>query len=273
LTVTAQPAPNVAPARLQIRQNVNSLTPQQLADLRQAISQLFQLQDTQGFEYLAGWHGIPLGLCQHYTPLFLPWHRAYLYYLEQSLQQQVAGVTLPWWDWATDATIPEAYAVAQVDGSDNVLAGLPIQVFGPTPPGTPAQTSRDPGGDPQFPPPPYQDNWASAMAAENYLDFYYLIEQAHDTVHNWVGGTMAEIPLAAYDPLFFAHHANVDRAWRIWQAANPGADPPADYLSVQLQTGVTPPNLTPHMTVQDTLDVQQLGYDYAVAQSTVPGSL
>jgi hypothetical protein len=31
-----------------------------------------------GFDYFAGWHGVPLGWYQHHDPLFLPWHRAYL---------------------------------------------------------------------------------------------------------------------------------------------------------------------------------------------------
>ena len=34
-------------------------------------------------------------------PLFLPWHRAYLYFFELALQDQdpAHAVTLPWWDW------------------------------------------------------------------------------------------------------------------------------------------------------------------------------
>ena len=60
----------------------------------------------------------------------------------------------------------------------------------------------------------------------DFLDFQQQLEQVHDDVHVWVGGTMAEIPFAAYDPLFFAHHAMVDRVWRLWQLRHPTAGMP-----------------------------------------------
>jgi tyrosinase len=118
---------------------------------------------------------------------------------------------------------------------------------------------------PQTPAPPYRQEWANAMKADNYTDFSQLIWTVHDTVHVWVGGTMGQLDFAAYDPLFFAHHTNIDRAWRIWQTAHPGANPPANILDTSLQTD-------PAMKVQATLDVTQLGYEYAETQSTVPGS-
>ena len=45
---------------------------------------------------------------------------------------------------------------------------------------------------------------------------------------------MAEIPLAAYDPLFFAHHTMIDRIWRLWQLRHPTAGVPADLLGAAL---------------------------------------
>jgi len=41
-------------------------------------------------------------------------------------------VTLPWWDWSKDGTIPAADASAQADGAENVLAKAPIKAFGAT---------------------------------------------------------------------------------------------------------------------------------------------
>lgn len=46
----------------------------------------------------------------------------------------------------------------------------------------------------------------------------------HDTVHNIAGGGtghMAYIPFSAFDPVFFLHHANVDRLFAMWQALYP----------------------------------------------------
>lgn len=266
MTITARPAPNAAPARLKVRQNIDSLSAQELSDFRRAVKQAVALNDKRGFEYFASWHGVPLGWCQHHDPLFLPWHRAYLYWLELALQSEVSGVTLPWWDWSKAGAIPAAYSSAQADGAENVLAKAPVNPFDATrKSGWPTETSRAPGEVPQTPGPPYQQEWANAMKATNYTDFSQRIWAIHDTLHVWVGGTFAQLDFAAFDPLFFAHHANVDRAWRIWQAAHPGANPPADILNESLQTD-------PALKVSQVLDVHQLGYEYAGTQSTVPGS-
>ncbi len=42
----------------------------------------------------------------HRGPVFLPWHRYYLYRFEQQLQKKVPGVTIPYWDWTQDADDP-----------------------------------------------------------------------------------------------------------------------------------------------------------------------
>lgn len=266
MPITAPPAPNAAPARLKIRKNINALSAQELTDLRRAIRESVALKDKRSYEYFAGWHGVPLGWCQHHDPLFLPWHRAYLYWLELALQSQVPGVTLPWWDTSTAAAIPESYSIAQADGGENILAKAPINVFGAAhQSGWPTETSRSPGEVRQSPAPPFAQEWANAMKADNYTDFSRLIWSLHDSVHVWVGGTMGQLDWAAFDPLFFAHHANIDRAWRIWQSAHPGGTPPADILGQSLQTD-------PAITVRAVLDVTRLGYEYAGTQSTVPGS-
>ena len=66
---------------------------------------------------------------------------------------------------------------------------------------------------------------------------------------------MAEIPFAAYDPVFFAHHVMIDRLWRLWQLLRPTAGVPAGLLREAL-----PPF---NITVARTIDVNALGYDYA----------
>jgi tyrosinase len=65
----------------------------------------------------------------------------------------------------------------------------------------------------------------------------------HNVVHDWVGGifylttgtgeliahqgTMEPLDVSPNDPVFFMHHANVDRLWASWQVAHPG---PENYL-------------------------------------------
>ncbi|KAJ5404736.1 hypothetical protein N7465_006020 [Penicillium sp. CMV-2018d] len=64
---------------------------------------------------------------------------------------------------------------------------------------------------------------------------YLSLEMIHNNIHNWTGGAtqnaqghMSDVPVAAFDPIFFLHHCNVDRLFAIWQALNPKSwfDPP-----------------------------------------------
>jgi tyrosinase len=68
---------------------------------------------------------------------------------------------------------------------------------------------------------------------------------------------MGQIPFAAYDPIFWAHHTMIDRLWRLWQLRHPSAAVPAS-----IRDDALPPF---QMTVDQTLDTTALGYDYAAA--------
>ncbi|KAI0342996.1 Di-copper centre-containing protein [Trametopsis cervina] len=55
------------------------------------------------------------------------------------------------------------------------------------------------------------------------------LEGVHDMVHNLIGGTghMSNVPVAAFDPIFWYHHVNVDRLLALWLAVHPGSRVPA----------------------------------------------
>jgi len=301
LTHTAADAPpGPAVPGVKLRKSVTALADSELASLRAVFLAVMNISDDRGFQHYAGIHGLPLpGYCVHHDaagvfgnlqsgPLFLPWHRAYLYFFELALRDQdpAHAVTLPWWDWTTDpaqpSVVPDAYSAPGASGQPNPLFSGPISAIpdsqwqgvqqqllqdtGVDPGALPAQTFRQPGQLPAAPPArPAPQDVAEAMAAPDFVDFSQQIERIHDGVHVWVGGTMSEIPVAAYDPLFYAHHVMIDRLWRIWQQQHPGAGPPARYLSAPL-----PP--FPSLTVSGTLDVNTLGYEYAVAAVPVEPS-
>src|SRR3954454_19538500 len=111
------------------RRSVGKLTAPQLRDLRRAFKAAMAIEDDRGFWYFAGWHGIPFAWCEHHTELFLPWHRAYLYYFELALHAQVPGVSLPWWDWTTMSKIPTAYTVKKSGGRQNPLLVRKVHVY------------------------------------------------------------------------------------------------------------------------------------------------
>jgi tyrosinase len=50
---------------------------------------------------------------------------------------------------------------------------------------------------------------------------------AHNLVHDWFNGTMTIVPKSPADPMFWMHHAEIDRIWWIWQQSNPGQNPSA----------------------------------------------
>ena len=91
---------------------------------------MYGLRDDRGYAFYAGLHGLPLPeYCQHGTLLFLPWHRAYLYFFERALtdalrrarDDQAVAVSLPWWDWTSSAAhtdgLPAGYLAQPEPGT------------------------------------------------------------------------------------------------------------------------------------------------------------
>jgi len=258
------PVSTGAPTALRHRRSARALTPGQLADLRKAVELAQGIGDDRGYQSWAGVHGLPLPIsCTHHNHLFLPWHRAYLYLFEKALQDRVAGVTLPWWDWTVEHAqgIPNAYTSAHLPQSTaaNPLLDSAIQPSGRRD-RSETRTWREPGRDGQLPTPA---ELTAVLANRDFFTFQTQLESIHDGVHVWVGGTMSDISVAAYDPLFWAHHTMIDRVWQLWQLQHPGAGPPAALLDQALAPFP--------LTVRDTLDVAQLGYDYAVGTTAATG--
>src|SRR6187200_243262 len=134
--------------------------------------------DNRGYNHIAGFHGAPNWFCWHHqfsrrTPvqarLFLPWHRAYLWWLEQALQDQVPGASLPWWDWRRDRSVPRAYRARRGDGGSNPLAGSRAVVPNADPP-IRHRTRRQPGANPgsQL---PTMDEVASVLDDTDWASF------------------------------------------------------------------------------------------------------
>jgi tyrosinase len=102
------------------RLNVDCLSPSELEQFRDVFRELYDLNnwpdDRRNYNNVALIHQ---NHCQHGWERFLPWHRVYLYEVEQILQDRCPGVTIPYWDFTmpryrpehpeTGAIIPEAY--------------------------------------------------------------------------------------------------------------------------------------------------------------------
>jgi len=261
---------------LRWRRNAGVLTDGQTEILRRAHDAVMNIGDDRGYAAWAGIHGLPRPIgCDnaHGSPYFLPWHRAYLYFFERALRDQVEDAALVWWDW-TNGSIPPVYDAEHDDvGAANPLFSGAVdplalqQGLESSPPIEVApRTLRQPG-TPGSPPLPTADEVDEALSATSFLDFSAQAEDLHNRVHVWTGGAqghMSQIAFAAFDPIFWAHHCMIDRLWRLWQLRHPGGQPPFSLLDHAL-----PPF---RATVQQTLDVTALGYDYANStSSTVVG--
>lgn len=344
------------PGQVRVRKNIEAFSPTELANFTRAIQCMQALdafpQDERSFAYWAKMHA---DMCQHGWEQFLTWHRAYLYFFEQRLQDIDPTVTLPYWDWAAYADankaaakqnppppkkqnpgekqfscdtgiIPAQYGCwidqqaldnlqGKIDAATlNKLANIKGQVFlsgnrlyqaagityqGAGKNGVPSDDDRImnelqranplwhrqrwPGMNPSlishYPTPTDIDRilqitdfptWGSGPASNH---FFGALESVHNFMHNFPGGAnpnyiigsntptdymepeaghMTDNRVTAYDPIFWAHHTNVDRLWARWQELHPGVNP-------QVLNSPLPPF---EMTVADTLSTHDLGYEY-----------
>lgn len=87
--------------KTKVRKNVECLNAEELARFRRVIRKMkcyddFHQYDQRSFRF---WADIHANNCQHGWEQFLTWHRLYLYYFEQQMQDIDPTVTLPYWDW------------------------------------------------------------------------------------------------------------------------------------------------------------------------------
>jgi tyrosinase len=180
-----------------------------------------------------------------------------------AMRDRVPGVTLPWWDWTLGPPrqngLPSIFTERSgADGQPNPLLGFRINLPQANPPIVRA-TSRSPGPANEL---PTQAKVDDCLSRTDWADFSDALEDIHDQVHGWVSGDMGVIGTAAFDPIFWSHHAMIDRIWWLWQARNGNGNIPSDLVEQVL----APFNVQ----VRDVLNVHDLGYEYAAAQSIVP---
>jgi tyrosinase len=189
--------------------------------------------------------------CQHFSWYFLPWHRMYLGIFEQIVARTVqdlggpAGWTLPYWNYS-DASNPDARRLPQAfrdEWTPDKVAN-PLRVEARTRAcnlgrimATPADVqvrsalaeevfdSSPEGGASSFggPQTGFSHDSGGAMGVVDRVP--------HGSMHNAVGGQtgwMSFFNTAALDPIFWLHHANIDRLWTVWLRRDPSHVNPND---------------------------------------------
>jgi hypothetical protein len=214
------------------------------------------------YQTIAGYHGQPPpGYCIHALPGFATWHRAYLLKLEHALQCIYPQVTVPFWDWSTRDTTGLPAACSSPTYVNRQGATVPNPLYrGPLPPGGPGTwTSRGSNIDTTS----FGDLATQAQTALTNMDFpsfQSALNNVHGLVHVRVGGNMGSVPYAAFDPIFYLHHANVDRLWAAWQATHP--EPfAANEANLSLEPFLRPGS-SDYYVGQDMFSTDALGYRY-----------
>src|SRR5579872_6875584 len=185
--------------------------------------------------------------CQHGCAYFLPWHRIYLFYFEKLIADTVASRlggpadwSLPYWNYSdagnpNAAVLPPAFRdrnsplfVQQRDPRINDgrplnrfavdLSCLGEAVFFGEGQGSGGGFGGQSTGDPV-----HNGSWLGGLEGV-----------PHGSVHTGVGGTgrnpgwMSSFTTAPLDPIFWLHHANIDRLWEVWRKRSPAHQIPND---------------------------------------------
>ena len=259
-----------------------------------------------GWRFLAAMHGIraPNGrpdksnplwcMCQHGSWYFLPWHRMYLRAFELIVQDALQDDewSLPYW-YSIDPDNPDSLVLPpefrdQSRGlhvkqrSVGANAGDPLPMFSQSL----ARSLLEAFAADDFSTDVGQTSFGGGERSEpsfNGLEVGLLEGTPHGGVHGLVGndydadfrvlrrGWMGDPYTAAQDPIFWLHHANIDRLWQVWLNLDPAHRNPTDDPA-WFQTEFSFPRVgggEEKWRVGDVLDTESLGYNY---ESTAPPS-
>jgi tyrosinase len=146
----------------------------------------------------AYWTNVHVNYCPHGIAYFLAWHRGYLYHFEQQLRI-VSGdkaLSVPYWNYYKYPKIPAEFT-DQATGNPLYMPRAGTSVYN-------ALTLS-----------PFASSvWNFQRGTTNAFEPQF--ESApHNPVHNLIGGEMANMT-SPRDPIFYLHHANIDRLWHAW---------------------------------------------------------
>jgi len=249
----------------------------------------------------------------HLVGQFLPWHRRFLKVYETSLREECGYTGAhPYWNWSLDVDNTNTIVHSPVFDPATGFGGNGINVPGYAGPHgnlsvIPGWTgggcitdgpfanynlSLGPGtavtnhclqrGFNQFAPPFLNStSVANTMAMSTFETFRIELEgtpitpifKIHDGGHLAIGGEMVDRYSSPGDPLFYLHHANLDRIWWNWEqndlqtrltdiSGRSTVDPPFTNVTLAFQLKMS--NLANLVTIGDVMDIRTplLCYNY-----------
>jgi tyrosinase len=258
---------------VRVRKEVNALSTDEVDQYRSAVKALRARADDDP----KGWRAQALihqNFCPHGNWFFLPWHRAYLLYFEAICREALgpdSTFSLPYWDWTANTLLPAAFW-----GADNPLNDPSREI------------------DPNDPIPP---EFTGAGVIANILEITdfetfgsgkalaqrpttpplgstgQLEGVPHNNVHGLIGGNMGAY-MSPLDPIFWLHHANIDRLWAMWAGQHPdGTTTDPDWLGYEVTGFVDTAGQDARRKVSDLLGTYALGYRYDTQPEQPPAPI
>jgi hypothetical protein len=195
---------------------------------------------------------------------FLPWHRMYVLFFE-AIIRQVSGrpdFALPYWNYTSD---------------DPALRGvLPVEFRLPGDPvfGCLYRPDRKQAANQGLPIHTGQPGDAMDISVEmaktaystsgGVQGFCRAVDSGiHGRIHALVGNrdNMGRVPYAARDPLFWVHHASIDRIWASWNL-NGGVNPTTASWTSKAFVFADAAGQRVSSRLRDYFDMAALGYTY-----------
>nr|AJT58580.1 polyphenol oxidase [Lilium hybrid cultivar] len=291
---------------LRIRRPAHTADPAYIAKYAEAIALMKALpdDDPRSFNNQARIHcaycnnghsqlGFPgLDLQIHYSWLFLPWHRFFLYFHERILGSLIGDPTfaIPFWNWDSPLgmSLPHMY---EANSSSPLYSPNRDAAHQPLTTGRIIDLN-------------YNGVYESPITAEEQIDINLklmyrqmvsngkttslflgasyragdkpapglgsLETAPHGQVHAWTGDCkqpncedMGTFYTAAFDPIFFAHHGNLDRLWHVWKSSDAEHKnyDDVDFLEAAFFFYDENAQLV-RVKIKDCLDEEMMGYTY-----------
>ncbi|KAK4484611.1 hypothetical protein RD792_007200 [Penstemon davidsonii] len=217
---------------------------------------------------------------------FYPWHRWYLYFYERILGKLIDDPTfgLPYWNWDNPdgMMLPEPFVKTDSPLYDvrrnqthlpPALADLAYTQLKPTKPNKIVANNKSIM---------YNEMVRNAKKLEDFYGAKYILGTAtdpgpgsvergsHMAIHSWVGEAtpsgedMGNFYSVGRDPIFYSHHAKVDRLWTIWrglQGSKPKDFTDPDWLNADFLFYDENAQLV-RVKVSDTLENEKMGFLY-----------
>jgi hypothetical protein len=191
----------------------------------------------------------------HGSYQFFPWHRAFLYFHERILGSLINDYTLrlTYFDWENvpHRPMPPIFTAASQPLWHQRALPNPNPVY-------PAADFNIVTSTMTYP----VDFFMGTVSAGGTPE-----AKPHNHGHTAIGDDMGVLNTAAFDPIFFCHHGNVDRMWASWQHYNPGVQPGGSYSSLRYSFYDENKKWV-SIGIADLVDTTNLGYTYPFIPST-----